>query len=114
MADGVPSFDMLPQYVFDLVKSVEKLTAIVSELENTISIGAAQSNKPFDVNAAAEFLGLKPKTIYMLCSNRDVKHMKRSGKLYFTEADLIDYLESGRVKTKASIQAEITIASKRA
>ncbi len=49
-----------------------------------------------NVSEAAELLGIASQTLYTNIGK--IPHLKRHGRLYFKRTELIDYLESGRVK----------------
>lgn len=105
MADCKPSFDELPQYVFELLQMVQRLSAKTDLIEKQLlqQHGGEVDNKPLNKDEAAAFLGISPKTIYQLTSSRTIKHMSKGNKLYFLKSDLLEYLESGRVKTKEQL-----------
>lgn len=58
------------------------------------------------VKEAALFLKLAVPTIYTLNSKGELPSMKRSQRLYFLKADLVNYLKGGRKKSAAEISGE--------
>ena len=58
------------------------------------------------VPEAASFLNLAIPTVYSLVSRGDLPVMKKNGRCYFSKAELMDYLKSGRKKTNTELQAE--------
>ena len=45
---------------------------------------------------AAEFLNLSKPTLYRLVSHREIPFHKQSGKLYFIEKELLEWIKAGR------------------
>ena len=68
---------------------------------------AIDDDKPMDIKAASDFLGLKPPTIYEKTSRNEIPHFKRGKKLFFLKRDLMKWLEEGRRKTGKEYNAEI-------
>jgi len=58
------------------------------------------------IQQAAEFLNLSVPTIYSKVSKSELPFMKRSKRLYFSRAELLDYLKTGRKKSSAEIEQE--------
>lgn len=50
------------------------------------------------IDAAALFLSSTPNAIRVMASKKQIPHCKKQGKLFFKKADLIEWLESGRVE----------------
>lgn len=64
-----------------------------------------QQDHIFTVQQAANFLTLKVPTIYTKVSRGEIPYMKRNGRLYFSQADLTEYLMQGRKPTNEEIEA---------
>jgi excisionase family DNA binding protein len=64
------------------------------------------ADKPMSVNEASEFLDIAVPTVYAKVHRNELPHMKRGGKLYFSRAELMDYLKEGKRKTSSEIKAE--------
>ena len=62
-------------------------------------------NRFLNISEAANLLGLKPSTVYKNSNLGLIPSIKRGGKLRFSELDLIEWLQSGRRKTKAELQS---------
>lgn len=58
------------------------------------------------VQEAAEFLSLTVPTLYSKVSKRELPFMKRDKRLYFSRAELMQYLKEGRNKTVVEIEQE--------
>ena len=61
---------------------------------------------------AALFLDLAPQTIYGYTSKRIIPFIKKGKKLYFKKADLEDWLDEGKKKTRTEIEREINATGK--
>lgn len=71
---------------------------------------APPNNKPADdlltVPQAAEFLNLAVPTIYGMISKKTLPFMKKSRKVYFSKKELMEYIKSGRNKSRDEIEAD--------
>jgi excisionase family DNA binding protein len=59
-----------------------------------------------NIQEAASFLKLKITTIYEKTSRKLIPHFKKGNKLYFNRAELIDWIQRGKVKTKPEIEGQ--------
>lgn len=70
-----------------------------------------QTNEPKDelltVQEAAQFLKLTVPTIYSKVSRNELPVMKKGKRLYFSQKELLEYLQTGRKKTNTEIAAEV-------
>jgi len=65
------------------------------------------SKKFLTVTEASNFLGISKSSLYQLTAKRMIPFYRpNGGKLYFIELELINYIESSRVKTHHEIQCE--------
>ena len=55
-----------------------------------------------------EITGLKERTARAKIAAGEIQYYQQGGKLYFFESELIAYIKSGKVKTKAEIATEAT------
>jgi predicted DNA-binding transcriptional regulator AlpA len=53
---------------------------------------------------AMKILCCSKKTSYKLTGKKDIPHYKKIGKLSFRESELIEYMESGKVKTTSELE----------
>lgn len=65
-----------------------------------------QPDRLLTIQEAAELLHLSVPTVYGQVSRGELPVMKRNKRLYFSKAELVDYLKGGRKKTNAEIEAE--------
>lgn len=103
MENQKPTFDELPQLIYDQNLQIK-------ELKNQIDLLSKNQTPPeiidipnMDVHEAALFLKLKVPTIYSKVSKGEIPSMKRGNRLYFSRKDLTLYLQEGRTKSEAEI-----------
>ncbi len=92
MAENKITFEQVPE-------TLAEMRAELSELRRIISSNSSQpapKNKLMTIEEAAKFLNLSKPTIYRLVSNRVMPFHKQSGKLYFFENELIEWVKNGR------------------
>lgn len=63
-------------------------------------------DKPLSIEEAAAFLQMPKSSIYQLTSTRQIPFSKVGKPLFFFRKDLLEWLESGKKKTKKEIEAE--------
>ncbi|MDA3894226.1 MAG: helix-turn-helix domain-containing protein [Salinivirgaceae bacterium] len=87
---------------------IGRLYAKVEQVENLLSKQEVPQpqKKYLQAQPSADFLGISLATFYSKASRGQLPVMKRNGKLYCLEFDLMDYLEQGRRKTNVEIQNE--------
>lgn len=92
----------------------EVIEARLSSIENLIlDLKQPQKVEPTEqpeqlltVQEAAQFLNLTAPTIYSKVSKGELPVMKGSKRLYFSRAELLEYVKTGRKKSNAEIEAE--------
>lgn len=57
------------------------------------------------ITEAASFLKISVNTIYSKVSRKELPSMKKNGRLYFSNLDLVNYLKSGRKLTNDEVDA---------
>jgi len=67
---------------------------------------SVDEHKLLTIKQAAEFLNLSVPTVYSKVSRGELPVMKRSKRLYFSKAELLDYIKGGRKKTNSEIESE--------
>ena len=75
-------------------------------LENQ-NLADDQNSSFMDVNQAAEYLGIAKATLYGKCCNLLIPHFKKGKKLYFDNAELLNWLKSGKRKTIKDINESV-------
>lgn len=88
---------------FDVINvrlaNIEKL--LIQLLDE--KIGIPKNDNPLNIEQAAAFLDRPVSTLYLLAGKREIPHSKKGKRLYFSKANLNDWIESGNVKTKKEI-----------
>ena len=64
------------------------------------------SEQLLTIQQAGELLNLTVPTMYSKVSKGELPVMKRGKRLYFSRAELMDYIKEGRKKSNAEIEAE--------
>ncbi|MEJ6694498.1 MAG: helix-turn-helix domain-containing protein [Chitinophagales bacterium] len=100
----------------------EQLISDIAERVTINILKALQNNIPpsekqerlLTIQEAAQFLNLSVPTIYSKVSKRELPHMKRSKRLYFSNVELVKYLKEGKRKSYKEVeqQAETYIKNK--
>ncbi len=90
-----------------LISSIsDRVTANILKAVRDEQPATEQSEQLLTVQETAEFLHLSVQTVYGKVSRNEIPVMKRNKRLYFSKAELVDYLKGGRKKTNAEIEAE--------
>jgi len=97
------TFDQLPNAVELLTKEVSELKRLLIQKQ---APPTTQPEQPFNIQEAAELLGLTVPTIYSKVSKRELPVVKRGKRLYFFRSELLEYLKEGRKKSNAEIEQE--------
>lgn len=101
--ESITSFDQLPNAVNLIFERLASIETLLTQKED-------QPQTPPDelltIEQAAEFLSLSVPTIYTKVSQKKIPYMKPAKRLYFSRAELMDYLSKGRKKSTAEIEAE--------
>ncbi len=95
--------------------SLEELRQILREelsvfLSNTpTAISSSPPQDLLNIAGASRFLNLSTSAIYSLVQRREIPHMKRARRLYFSKDELRGWVEEGRKPTQAVLQAAAEI-----
>lgn len=65
------------------------------------------SNSLLTIAEAAKLVKLSKSTLYTLCSKGVIPYIKKRKRLYFSEKELLDWLNEGSQKTNAEIQQDV-------
>lgn len=98
------TFDQLPSAVTRLTNEVSEIKRLL--LQKQEQAPTEQPEQFFTIKEAAGFLKLTVPTIYSKVSKGELPYMKRSKRLYFSRAELLQYLKDGRHQSNAEIEAE--------
>ena len=92
-----------------LPNAVSQLSAKLDRIERLLIDEKAELKLPeslLTIEQAAEFLTLSKATIYSKVSRNELPFMKRDKRLYFSQAELMDYIKEGRHKTVSEMEQE--------
>jgi excisionase family DNA binding protein len=93
-----------------VVISTEQLSELIAQsIRQELSSTArptAPSNKPLNVEEAANYLGLPKQTLYQLTSVREIPHKKLGKRLVFITSELDEWVASKQKKTRKQIENE--------
>ena len=64
---------------------------------------------PLDIKEASQYLGVSRQFLYGLTMKKQIKHYKPTGKIFFLESDLDDWLQAGVVEATWKIRELINI-----
>ena len=81
----------------------EELSTFLSNMPSSISTTPFQ--ELLNIAGASKFLNLSTSAIYSLVQRREIPHMKRARRLYFSKDELRKWVEEGRKPTQAVLQA---------
>lgn len=98
------SFNDLPEAVSLINEKLDSLQRMLAQ-----RIGPEQStpqDKLLSVKETACFLRLTVPTVYSKVSRGELPAMKQGNRLYFSMPELAKYLQSGKKKSNAEVQAE--------
>ncbi len=91
MAEKI-TFDSVPETLAEMRAELSELRRLLSNREEAHKY----TNKLMVIEEAADFLNLSKATLYRLVSNRSIPFHKQSGKLYFLEKELLEWIKAGR------------------
>ena len=92
-----------------LIQSIsEKVAAKIIEAVFNESESKSNTKDLLTVQEAGDFLSLSVPTIYSKVSRGELPVMKQGKRLYFSRAELLEFLKAGRKKTNAEIQEAAT------
>ena len=104
MKDTKLTFDELPSAVSLITKELGELKQLL--LQKQFHTSSAQQDGLLNTEEAAKFLKLAVSTIYNLSSKGELLVMKRGKRLYFSTADLNDYVRQGLRRSNDQIELD--------
>lgn len=97
------TFEQLPKAVNDLQETVNEIKRLLLIKSNDPQ---PKADELLTVQDTAKFLTLSVPTVYGLISKGSIPCMKRSKRVYFSKAELINYLQQGKKRTVSDLEAE--------
>lgn len=98
------TFDQLPEAVSKLYNKLDNIERLLTEKAIT---SQPEADQPLTITQAGEILNLSVPTIYGLVSRSAIPHSKKGKRLYFSKQELLDWVKSGRRKTKDEIAEQV-------
>jgi excisionase family DNA binding protein len=95
------SFENLPNAVFQLNEKLDRIEKMLLHTKSNTSNG--ETDDLLTIDEASKFLHLSKATLYSKVSKGELPYMKRSKRLYFSKAELTEYLKKGRIKTNDEV-----------
>lgn len=103
------TFETLPRAITQLYSKVENIERLLNEKNQS----QPDPDKLFNIEEAANFLGVVKTTMYGKVARREIPYHKRAKRLYFFRSELQNYIKSGRVKTCEELRNEASDLMKR-
>lgn len=99
------TFDQLPAFVVDLGRKVDDLTAL---LRSQTERAQSTPDRWFSIEELSEYLPGHPAvtTLYGKVQRREIPFSRKGKRLAFRQSDIDLWLQSGRVKTSAEVEAK--------
>ncbi len=97
-----PTFEQLPEAVLQLHEKLNNIEQLLLNQEK----GQTQEDQILTIQQASEVINLSVPTIYGLVQRSALPVSKQGKRLYFSKAELIDWIKQGRKKTAQEISAE--------
>jgi excisionase family DNA binding protein len=106
MKDTKLTFDELPSAVSLITKELGELKQLLLLLQKQFHTSSPHQDGLLSTKEAAKFLKLAVFTIYNLSSKGELPVMKRGKRLYFSTADLNDYVRQGLRRSNDQIETD--------
>ena len=95
------SFESLPQIVQELSSKIDNITMLL-QLTNP----DVKQSDLLTIQEAASFLNLSKHTLYNKANKNELPYMKKGKRLYFSRAELMAYIKSGKRSSIQEIQEQ--------
>ncbi|OAD46009.1 helix-turn-helix domain-containing protein [Polaribacter atrinae] len=95
------NFESLPQVVHELSVKIDNFALLLKSTTQR-----EDQNDLLNTKEAAKFLNLSVPTLYSKVSKKEIPHMKRGKRLYFSKLELTDYIKSGKVFSDEEIDEQ--------
>lgn len=103
------SINQLEKNVRVVVTSQEELQSFIdSAVRRAVQGLQAPAKEPeeelLNFDQACDFLGIAKSTGYQRVNRGELPHFKKGRRLYFRKSELVEYIESGRRKTRKELE----------
>jgi len=93
------TFNDMPALCEEMLHTIQRLDESVQSLLRAKESQPEQMNNDTDIltiDEAAHFLGLAKSTLYSKVCRREIPHIKKGNRLYFSKQELNDWLKAGQ------------------
>jgi excisionase family DNA binding protein len=94
------------EIILERLNTIENLLRSSKKTEPVL---IAPVNEIFNIEQAADYLGLAKSTLYKMTSSRMIPHSKISGKIIFKRSELDELITKHKIKTRQEIEQEASI-----
>lgn len=112
-SNNVPTFDMIPMLMANLLEDNKILSAKIDALNKKINMSLpankkGDDNERMDVTEAQKYIPSHPavQTIYGWTSNGQIPYHKIGKRIYFVKSELDDWLSNGQHKSDDDLRKE--------
>lgn len=112
-SNNVPTFDMIPMLMANLLEDNKILSAKIDALNKKINMSLpankkGDDNERMDVTEAQKYIPSHPavQTIYGWTSNGQIPYHKIGKRIYFVKSELDDWLSNGKHKSDGDLRKE--------
>lgn len=112
-SNNVPTFDMIPMLMANLLEDNKILSAKIDALNKKINMSLpankrGDDNERMDVTEAQKYIPGHPavQTIYGWTSNGQIPYHKIGKRIYFVKSELDDWLSNGQHKSDDDLRKE--------
>lgn len=95
------NFESLPQAVQELNAKMDNIMMFLQLAKPDV-----KQSDLLTVQEAASFLDLSKHTLYNKVNKSELPYMKKGKRLYFSRAELMDYIKSGKISSIQEIQEQ--------
>jgi len=97
------SFDDLPNAVSQLAEKLNQIEELIRSQKNQPQV---EEDKLLTIKEASQLLSLTVPTVYGLVQRREIPVCKKGKRLYFSRAEVVDWIKTGRKRTSAEVDKE--------
>lgn len=112
-SNNVPTFDMIPMLMANLLEDNKILSAKIDALNKKINMSLpankrGDDNERMDVTEAQKYIPGHPavQTIYGWTSNGQIPYHKIGKRIYFVKSELDDWMSNGQHKSDDDLRKE--------
>lgn len=112
-SNNVPTFDMIPMLMANLLEDNKILSAKIDALNKKINMSfpankKGDDNERMDVTEAQKYIPGHPavQTIYGWTSNDQIPYHKIGKRIYFVKSELDDWMSNGQHKSNDDLRKE--------